>query len=80
MHQSYEEKRSILKAVGWMEASGGEWWPPPFIQVPTMTTSFNTAYDLTKSLALSQRDKGYALSAEEIKTIVNGYFDGGSNG
>jgi hypothetical protein len=80
MRQSYEEKKWVLKAVGWMEASGGEWFPPPFIEVPTTTTSFEVAFDLTKSLALSERDAKRALTTDEVKAIVNTYFDGGSNG
>lgn len=76
MHQSYEEKLWALKATGWMQAGGGEWWPPSFIEIPTMTTTFEVAYDLTKSLALAQRDKGSELLPCEVRSIVNGYFDG----
>jgi len=53
-NRSDEEKARALMSIGWMPAGYGkgplgekEWWPPGYIEVPTLTCDFAEAYRLT---------------------------------
>jgi len=50
-----EEKKVILRAIGWVQAGddGDEWWPPPQIkelQTDMLTVNLTEAYRMTVDL------------------------------